>query len=106
MAQGSKIEVKSDSETEEQEAMAFMRERYLYLLSNLCVAGMGECNVTMYENTNVKCHIKAVDSNFGNVIVENLVTPLPVPINKAILRTNDIISMEFTCDYAKIMNKF
>jgi hypothetical protein len=59
------------------------------------VTGEGDCNIAMCENTNVKCQIKAFDSNFENIIVENLITPMPVPINKAILRTSDIISMQF-----------
>ncbi|RZC41383.1 hypothetical protein BDFB_002023 [Asbolus verrucosus] len=74
MAQENKPQVKSN--TEQQEAMAFLRERYLYLLSSLCVTGGGDCNIKMYENTNVKCQIKAFDSNFENIIVENLTSDL------------------------------
>ncbi|XP_044253386.1 uncharacterized protein LOC123004273 isoform X2 [Tribolium madens] len=96
-----KVSVASDCETEKQEAMAFLRERYLYLLSSLC--GAGDCEIKMYENTNVKCRIKAFDSNFENIIVEDLQTPMPIPINKAILRTNDLISMKFNCDYTELI---
>jgi hypothetical protein len=103
MAQENKVQFGSDADTEKQEAMAFMRERYLYLLSSLCVTGEGDCNIAMCENTNVKCQIKAFDSNFENIIVENLITPMPVPINKAILRTSDIISMQFNCDYTRLI---
>lgn len=49
----------------------------------------------MYENTKVTCNVCAFDSSFENIVVENLVTPLPVPIKKAILRTNDIIMLNF-----------
>lgn len=49
----------------------------------------------MYDNTNVTCNIRASDANFQNIIVENLVTPLPPVIPKTILRTSDIISMKF-----------
>lgn len=114
------VNVMQDSENEKQDALAFLRERYLYLLSNLCgkskkkilyllfanyllVAGRGDCEIKMYENTNVKCQIKAFDSNFENIIVENLQTPIPGTINKAILRTSDIISMKFNCDYTKLI---
>lgn len=102
--QGNNIQV-------EQTIRAELRERFLYLISNLtgmflitfssrtnyfvCFLGGRECTVNMYENTKVTCNVSAFDSDFENIVVENLVTPLPVPIKKAILRTNDIISMHF-----------
>lgn len=49
----------------------------------------------MYDNTKVDGKVLAFDSSFENVIVEDLITPFPTPIQKAVLRTNDIISMRF-----------
>lgn len=49
----------------------------------------------MYENTTVTGNVCAFDSNFENIVVENLITPLALSINKAILRTSDIISLHY-----------
>lgn len=49
----------------------------------------------MSENTTVTCEIKAFDLDFQNVIVENLKTPLPESVDKAILRTNDILTITY-----------
>lgn len=40
----------------------------------------------------------ACDADFKNVIVENLETPARDVLDKAILRTEDIISMHFVVD--------
>lgn len=60
---------------------------------------LGEKNkavtVRMSENTTVTCEIKAFDLDFQNVIVENLKTPLPESVDKAILRTNDILTITY-----------
>jgi hypothetical protein len=45
MAQENKVKFGSDADTEKQEAMAFMRERYLYLLSSLCGKRLCFCTV-------------------------------------------------------------
>lgn len=60
--------------------------------------GGTDCAFRMFENTNVTGQVKAFDLDFDNVIVENLHTPgTREPIGKAILRTSDVISMEFKC---------
>lgn len=49
----------------------------------------------MYECTEVSCSIKAFDPNMETIIVANMQTPLPKSLDYAILRCNDIISLEF-----------
>lgn len=49
--------------------------------------------IDMYDNTKVTCTVTAFDADFENVVVQDLITPLPVPIDRAVLRTSDIISM-------------
>nr|CAI5854492.1 unnamed protein product [Callosobruchus analis] len=75
------------------EANAFLRERFLYLLSSIC--GKKECTFEMYENTTVEGTIKAVDLDFMNIIVENLKTPILDPISMAVLRTSDILTISY-----------
>ncbi|KAG5898525.1 hypothetical protein JTB14_038477 [Gonioctena quinquepunctata] len=67
-----------DISQEGKDANAFLRERYLYLISSMC-GSKKQCNINMYENTEVTGTIKAVDKNFENIIVENVKTPLPEP---------------------------
>lgn len=57
----------------------------------------------MYEQAKVSCKMVACDAAFKNVIVENLETPANYVLDKAILRTEDIISMHFVVDD---INKF
>lgn len=49
----------------------------------------------MYEGTEVSCKTKAFDPNMATVIAEELQTPFPKLLGCAILRCNDIISMEY-----------
>ncbi|XP_028146868.1 uncharacterized protein LOC114340328 [Diabrotica virgifera virgifera] len=81
-------------EKQKQEACAFLRERYLYFLSQ-CYDGKKECKIHMYENTQTQGTIKAVDSNFENIMVKNLKAYYPPPIQSAVLRTSDIITISF-----------
>lgn len=57
-----------------------------------------ECKIEMYEQATVTCKVAAFDSAFENVVVDNLTTPAKVVLDKAILRTEDIISMHFSVD--------
>ncbi|XP_060523052.1 uncharacterized protein LOC132700017 isoform X2 [Cylas formicarius] len=82
--------------TEEQEAAAFLREKFLYFISTL-PAGK-TCKIRMYDNTEVTAQLKAFDANFDHVVVENLKTHLPQPLKKAILRTSDVISISYDTD--------
>lgn len=52
----------------------------------------------MYEQATVNCKVSAVDAAFENVVVENLQTPAKIVLEKATLRTGDIISMRFDVD--------
>ncbi|XP_060523051.1 gem-associated protein 7-like isoform X1 [Cylas formicarius] len=83
--------------TEEQEAAAFLREKFLYFISTLPGAGK-TCKIRMYDNTEVTAQLKAFDANFDHVVVENLKTHLPQPLKKAILRTSDVISISYDTD--------
>nr|CAH7760316.1 unnamed protein product [Callosobruchus chinensis] len=78
---------------QDKEANAFLRERFLYLLSSIC--GKKECTFEMHENTTVEGTIKAVDQDFLNIMVENLKTPIPDPISMAILRTSDVLTISY-----------
>lgn len=49
----------------------------------------------MYEHATVTGKVAASDAAFENVVVDNLQTPAKIVLDKAILRTNDIISMHF-----------
>ena len=59
-----------------------------------CLAGL-QCTVKMHEDTTVTCKMKNVQPDFEGVIVEDLQTPLPTPLKKAILRGEDIISINY-----------
>nr|XP_022916590.1 uncharacterized protein LOC111426328 [Onthophagus taurus] len=69
-----------------------LREKFLRLLTQL---NGKECLVNMFENTKVSCITRAFEPNLERVLVENLKTPLPNTLKSAILRCNDIISMEY-----------
>ncbi|KAJ8916831.1 hypothetical protein NQ315_005838 [Exocentrus adspersus] len=75
------------------ESNAFLRERFLYLISTVC--GGKKCEIRMFENTKVVGAIKAIDLNFENVIIEDLKTPAPTSSKTAMLRTSDILTMHF-----------
>lgn len=52
----------------------------------------------MYEHSTVTGKVAAFDAAFENVIVDNLQTPAKIVVDKAILRTSDVISMHFVVD--------
>ncbi|KAF2904207.1 hypothetical protein ILUMI_01968 [Ignelater luminosus] len=76
-----------------QHTRAFLRERFLRLISRL--SGGEKCQLKLHENHDHTCNVRAFHPNFETVIVESLQTNYPNPIPKAIIRTNDIISMHF-----------
>lgn len=80
--------------TEEQEANAFLRNRYVHYLSSIC-GNQKECIINIYGNTQVSGKVKAVDLNFENIIVENLKTPVPPPLRMGVLRTCDILTISY-----------
>lgn len=49
----------------------------------------------MYENKTINAKIKAFDLDFENIIVEDLKIPQGENIDKAILRTNDILTITY-----------
>lgn len=60
----------------------------------------------MYEQAKVACKMVACDSAFNNVLVEGLETPAKIVLDKAVLRTEDIISMQFIVDdTSKLFNQ-
>ncbi|CAG9856364.1 unnamed protein product [Phyllotreta striolata] len=79
---------------EEQQANAFLRERFLSNVISLCKSKK-KCEINMYENTIVKGDIKAVDLNFDNILIENLETPLPNTLKVAVLRSSDVLSISY-----------
>lgn len=52
----------------------------------------------MYEQATISCKMVASDSTFENIIVTDLMTPANVILDKAIIRTGDIISVHFFVD--------
>ncbi|XP_074027595.1 gem (nuclear organelle) associated protein 7 [Leptinotarsa decemlineata] len=80
---------------EEKKANAFLRERFLNLLSSACDTNK-RCEINMHENTQVSGVLKAVDVKFQNIIVEDLKTPLPETIKMATLRTSDVLTISFS----------
>lgn len=59
----------------------------------------------MYEQSTVTCKVAACDSAFENIVVDNLKTPSKMVLDKAILRTEDIISMHFVVDVCTLSNE-
>lgn len=105
---------------EDQVTRAALRTRFLNLISRLpgktiqnvyiCIYLFGivgkDCKIEMYEQATVSCKIAACDSAFENIIVDNLKTPAKINVDKAILRTDDIISMHFIVeDICKLSNE-
>lgn len=57
--------------------------------------GNADWEIRMYEATKVLGQMRGFDKNFENIVIEKLKTPANnSPMDKAILRTNDIISMK------------
>ncbi|XP_056634751.1 gem-associated protein 7-like [Diorhabda sublineata] len=97
MYQSKPLKIRMNNEqltTEEQEANAFLRNRYIHYLSSIC-GNQKECVINMYTNTQVTGKVKAVDLNFENIIVENLKTPVPPPLKMGVLRTCDILTISY-----------
>lgn len=99
--------------SEDQIVRVALRARFLNLISRLAgkneyknpiepfksVFYLGkECKLEMYEQATVSCEIAACDSAFENIMVSNLKTPAKSVLDKAILRSGDIISMHFIVD--------
>lgn len=78
------------SSPENQEARAFLRERFLRIITGI-VGKKAKFN--LYENSHVTGEFRGSDIDCLELFVRNLETPLGI-IPEAILRTNDIISME------------
>ncbi|KAK4873699.1 hypothetical protein RN001_013059 [Aquatica leii] len=85
-----------DLNNEDQQARTELRERFLRLIS--LISGGKQCEMKLYDNTNYKCKVRGFDSAFEHMIVEELVTPHPIPNGKAIIRLNDVISLKCQMD--------
>ncbi|KAF7279321.1 hypothetical protein GWI33_007412 [Rhynchophorus ferrugineus] len=63
----------SVSLTEEQQAAAFLRERYLQLIASFSADKL--CKINMHNGIEVYANIRAFDSSSDNILVENLQPP-------------------------------
>ncbi|KAF7399484.1 hypothetical protein HZH68_008076 [Vespula germanica] len=77
------------STSEKQEARAFLRERFLRVITG--IVGK-KTKFSLYENSHVVGEFRGSDIDCLELFVRNLETPLGI-IPEAILRVNDIISM-------------
>ncbi|KAI4494152.1 hypothetical protein M0802_009186 [Mischocyttarus mexicanus] len=78
------------STPENQKARAFLRERFLRMITGI-VGKKAKFN--LYENSHVTGEFRGSDIDCLEIYVRSLETPLGI-IPEAILRTNDIISMD------------
>uniref|UniRef100_A0A1B6DGM1 Gem-associated protein 7 n=1 Tax=Clastoptera arizonana TaxID=38151 RepID=A0A1B6DGM1_9HEMI len=73
-------------------ARSFLRERFLRIISHLSDK---TCELSMYENTNVKAIYQGCDNLFTKIILKNLECPLGI-VSSAVVRINDIIVLKIT----------
>ncbi|KAF3425097.1 hypothetical protein E2986_03665 [Frieseomelitta varia] len=76
--------------TEKQEARAFLRERFLRIITGIVGKRV---KFHLYENTRVSAEFRGSDVDHLEMYVRNLETPLGT-IPEAVLRTNDIIYLD------------
>ncbi|KAJ9590584.1 hypothetical protein L9F63_016353 [Diploptera punctata] len=77
------------SSEENQEARAFLRERFLRAVTG--VVGKA-CEIRMFDNTCVTAEFRGSDVDVAHFYVQQLKTPIGV-LPEAILRTSDIIKV-------------
>ncbi|KAF5296409.1 hypothetical protein FQR65_LT01396 [Abscondita terminalis] len=85
-----------DENNEEMEARVALRERFLRLIS--LITGGTQCEMQLYDNKKYNCVVRGFDSAFEHVVVEELVTPHPIPDKKAVIRLNDVIVLQCEMD--------
>ncbi|XP_014214449.1 gem-associated protein 7 [Copidosoma floridanum] len=85
------LAVEDDFSTpEKQEARAFLRERFLRVITGI----VGKpSKFHLYENTSVTAEFRGCDIDLSELYVRNLATPCGT-VPEAILRTTDVIVVE------------
>ncbi|KAL0841419.1 hypothetical protein ABMA28_015103 [Loxostege sticticalis] len=89
----SDLEAKSTETNEQQEVRAKLREIFLRAVSEL----HGEpVNILTYESTTLNATFSGWKPDGSEVLVKDMTTPACVKMPAAILRTPDILAIEFT----------
>lgn len=78
---------------EEQKSRAFLKETFLRFI-NINLQGKS-CSITTKGNTDITCKIVAFEPKMENILVVDLTTPTSEYIKNAILRSEDIVKIDF-----------
>lgn len=68
-----------------------------------CVVDGREVNLVTVEHTTLKGNLRSVDAKLENIVVEQLITPFSL-VDKAIIRTNDLVSLHVSDVSPELLN--